>query len=161
MHYYGIHGSSAHWFKTYLTTRKQNQKGEFLSNWEIIESGVTQGTIPEPLLFIMYIQDPPYGINSYAKPVRYSDDTTMLITANNLNDLKTKLYSTLNNMNKWILVNGLSLNIEKTHSVKFSSNHLQNDQFQITYQNKTINTATNIAFLWLELDKYMNWYNHT
>jgi hypothetical protein len=85
----------------------------------------------------MYIHDPPYGINSYAKPVIYSDDTTMLIIANNTNDLKAKLNSTLNNMNTWILVNGLSLNIEMTHSVKFISNHLQNDQFQITYQNKT------------------------
>ena len=83
----------------------------------------------------MYIQDLPYGINSYAKPVIYSDNTTMLITADNLNDLQTKLNSILNYVTTKIFVNGLSLYIEKTSTVKFSSIHLQNDHIQIIYQN--------------------------
>jgi hypothetical protein len=85
----------------------------------------------------MYIHDLPHGTNSYAKPVTYSDDTTMFITANNLNDLQTKLNSTLNYVTTWILVTGLFLNIEKTNTVKFSSHHLQNDHIQITDQNET------------------------
>jgi len=61
----------------------------------------------------MYIHNLPYGINSYAKPVIYSDDKTMLITANNLNDLQTKLNPTLNYVTTWILVTGLSLYIKR------------------------------------------------
>ena len=61
-------------------------------------------------------------------------------------------------MSAWFLVNGLK--IEKTNIVKFSSNNLQNNLFQITYQNKTMKEATNITFLGLELDKYMTWKNH-
>jgi hypothetical protein len=109
----------------------------------------------------MYVHDLPYGINSYVKPVIYSDNTTMLTTADNFNDLQTKLNSTLNYVTTWILVNGLFLNIEKTSTFTFSSVHLQNDHIQITYQNKTTKEAINIKFLWLELDKYMNWKNHT
>jgi len=82
---YGIYGASAHWFKTYLTTRKQKvnislqiQRGEFSSSWETTGSGIPLGTILEQSLFIMYIHDLPYGINSYANPAIYSDDTTML-----------------------------------------------------------------------------------
>jgi hypothetical protein len=108
----------------------------------------------------MYIHDLPYGINSYAKPAIYSDDTTMLITADNMNDLQTKLHSTLNYMTTWILVNGLSPHI-KTNTVKYSKNHLQNDHIQITYYNKTMKEATNIKFPRLELDKYVNRKNHT
>jgi hypothetical protein len=88
------------------------------------------------------------------------DDTSVLITANNLNDLQTKFNSTLNYMNEWFSVNGLSLHIDKTNIVKFSSNHLQNDLFQIAYKNKTMKAATNIKFLGLELYKHMNWKNH-
>jgi hypothetical protein len=81
----------------------------------------------------MYVHDLPYGINSNIKPVIYSDNTTMLITADNLNDLQTKLNSTLNYVTTKTLVNGLSLYIEKTSTVKFSSVHLQNDHIQNTY----------------------------
>jgi hypothetical protein len=84
----------------------------------------------------------------------------MLITANNLNDLQTKFNSTLNYMNEWFSVTGLSLNIDETNTVKFSSNHLQNYLFQITNQNKTMQAASNIKFLGLELDQHMNWKNH-
>jgi hypothetical protein len=60
----------------------------------------------------------------YAKPVIYADDTSVLITANNLNDLQTKFNSTLNYMNEWSSVNGLSLIIDEIKIVKFSSNYL-------------------------------------
>ena len=99
--------------------------------------------------------------NCYAKPVTYADHMSMLITANNMNGLQTKLNSTINYMTAWFSVDGLSLNIEKITIVKFSSNHLQNDLFQITYQNRTMTEATNTEFLGLELDKYMNWTNQT
>lgn len=91
-----------------------------------------------PLLVTIYINNLPYGINPYTKPVIYADDISVLITANNLNDLQTKLICSLNYMSAWFLFKGLSLNIEKTNVVKFSSDHLQNDMCQITYKNKTI-----------------------
>jgi hypothetical protein len=63
-------------------------------------------------------------------------------------------------MNEWFSVNGLSLNIDETKIVKFSSNHLHNDQFQITHLNKVMEAATNIKFLGLELDIRMSWKTH-
>jgi hypothetical protein len=59
--------------------------------------------------------------------------TKALITANNLNDLQTKLNPIINYMSAWFAVNGLSFNIEKINIVKFSSNHFQNDLFQLCY----------------------------
>jgi hypothetical protein len=82
--------------------------------------GVPQGLILGPLLFVVYINDLPYGMTSYAKPNIYVDDTSVLITANNLNDLQTRVNFTLNYMNEWFSVNGLSLNRNTTKIVKFS-----------------------------------------
>jgi len=79
------------------------------------------------LLFIIYINDLPYGINADANPVIYVDDTRVLITANNFN-------SKLNYMSECFSFNGFSLNIAKTNIFNFSSNHLQNHPFKITYQ---------------------------
>jgi hypothetical protein len=85
----------------------------------------------------------------------------MSIATNNLDDLQTKVNSTLNYMYEWFSANRLSLNIDTTKIVKFSSNHVQNDQFQITYQNKAMEAAADITFLGLHLDKHMNLKNHT
>jgi len=63
------------------------------------------------------------------------DETRVLTTANNMNDLQIKLNSTLNCMSAGFSVKGLSLNIEKK-KITFSSNHFQNYLFQITYQYK-------------------------
>jgi len=99
----------------------------------------TQGSNLGSLLFIIYISHLSYGINADAKPVLYVDDTRVLITSNSLN------YK-LNYMSACFSFNGPSLNIAKTNVLKFSSNHLQNDTFEITYQTKTIKEATNIEF---------------
>jgi hypothetical protein len=65
--------------------------------------------------------------NADVKPVIYVDGTRVLITAKNMN-------SKLNYMSECFSFNGFSLNIAKINILKFSSNHLQNDPFKITYQ---------------------------
>ena len=59
-----------------------------------------------------------------------------------------------------IPVNGLSLNIDTTNAIKFNLNHLQDDTFQILYQDKEIKEVTNINFLGLEIDKHVEWRTH-
>jgi len=63
-------------------------------------------------------------------------------------------------MSEWFLVNGLTLNIDKTDLVKFSSNHYRDETFLINYQNNSVKESTNTIYLGLELDKCINWKNH-
>jgi hypothetical protein len=46
-----------------------------------------------------YIIDLPFHINSDSKLVLFADDTSVIITASNLNDLQTKAEHTLTRMN--------------------------------------------------------------
>jgi hypothetical protein len=59
------------------------------------------------LLFIVYITDLPFRINTYSEPMLFADDTSVLITASNLNGFQIKSMSVLNHMSKWFAVNGL------------------------------------------------------
>ena len=50
-------------------------------------------------LFIFYVNDLPFHINSDSKLVLFVDDTSVIITASNLSDLQTKAIHTLTRMN--------------------------------------------------------------
>ena len=109
------------------------------------------------LLNITYINDLPLNMNVDSKLLLFADDMSVLIIANNLKDLQTKSTSILNQLNKWSIANGISINIEKTNVIHIKWNHLQ---FQISYQNVEIKEVTNIKFLGLHLDQHIEWKTH-
>ena len=54
-HLYGISGTPLNWFKSYLTNRTQTVKiNSKLSRPTKLSSGVPQGSVLEPILFILY-----------------------------------------------------------------------------------------------------------
>merc|ERR1711884_504712 len=78
LRYYGITGNSLLWFKSYLSNRKQYvQFKDSFSSYSMIRTGVPQGSILGPLLFIIYMNDIAHITDKFYFTI-YADDTTLI-----------------------------------------------------------------------------------
>jgi hypothetical protein len=120
MHFYGIQGITIDWFRSYLTNRKQkveiklpNSTHNLVFDWGILKHGVPQGSILEPLLFLVYITDLSLRINTITEPILFADDTSVIISNSNLTEFSTTAKPILARMIEWFSANRLVLNLEK------------------------------------------------
>ena len=76
--YYGIRGIANEWFCSYLKKRKQfvSIQNNMSSIKEIL-TGVPQGSVLGPLLFLIYINDLHKSIR-FSKTYHFADDTSMI-----------------------------------------------------------------------------------
>ena len=88
MSYFGANQATVTWFQWYLSNRTQrcNVYGR-LSTPCTITCGVPQGSILDPLIILMYINDLPNCLRE-ASPRMFADDTNITLTAKTLTDLK-------------------------------------------------------------------------
>ena len=71
-----------------------------------------------PLLFLLHINDL-YNICSTPIPILYADDTNLFYEGKYIDTLVSYINMELKNISTWLKVNGLSLNIKKTHFMFF------------------------------------------
>ena len=99
LHHVGIRGTLLHWIESFLKDRNQRVKvNGSLSSWTQVTSGVPQGSVLGPLLFVIYINDFPGILKSTCK--LFADDTKLYGEVNDAigND---RLQGDLNSCSLW------------------------------------------------------------
>ena len=107
----GIQGKVADWIEDWLSDRKQRVViNGSSSSWKSVTSGVPQGSVLGPILFIIYINDIDLGLTS--KLSKFADDTKMGINANN-DEAIANLKSDLKKVEEWSEKWQMPFNVDK------------------------------------------------
>ena len=105
--------SSLNWFKSYLHNRKQLVKiNEVNGNTCVIKSGVLQGSVLGPILFIIYINDI-CEVNIDGSIITYADDTCLLFSHKTWDGVYEKAHQGFRQINNRLKDRNLILNVEK------------------------------------------------
>jgi hypothetical protein len=126
----------------------------------LIKHGVPQGSILGPLLFILYINDLPKAIMPNITPIIFADDTSILITRQDANELQGDLILTFNQVSKWFKQNSLSLNINKTYFTHYFSKSIAHSEINIIYENNYITKVNELKFLGVNINNTLTWNSH-
>ena len=130
---HGIAGNVAGWIKNWLTNRKQRvvidgETSEFID----VTSGVPQGSVLGPLLFLIYVNDLDDNIQSNI--ALFADDTKVGGGSNSCEG-RIRLQRDLSKIHEWSLTWGMKFNLDKCKTLHVGNG---NSEHSYTLGNHTL-----------------------
>jgi hypothetical protein len=156
---FGINSTLYTWFSDYLSYRRQRVviDGQ-TSGWLPVTSGVPQGSILGPLLFLLYINDLPDVIGRDTLCGIFADDTKVARHIKTEEDM-TALQQDINALKRWGDSWGLTFNPKKCKHLRVSTN--QSDT-TLTYNlgGIELETVENMTDLGVIISSDLRWTEH-
>ena len=108
---YGIKGKVYNWIKEFLSNRKQRVViNRTKSEWRKVTSGIPQGSVLGPILFLIFINDMPEVLNCCIK--LFADDAKLYSPIKEEND-RIRMQVGLKNAEEWAKIWKMFFHIKK------------------------------------------------
>ncbi|MFZ2538708.1 MAG: reverse transcriptase family protein [Oscillospiraceae bacterium] len=162
LHSYGLNSALVNWIKSFLCNRKQRIRvnGSY-SGWGRVTSGIPQGSVLGPILFLLYINDLPDFCEKDSGIYLFADDAKLYKHVTVLDD-NNKLQTSLNALQEWSDKWLLKLNINKCKIISFGRNVDDSYKYFITKDQNNIQLVreSNMNDLGVTLDSKLNFSGH-
>ena len=157
--HYGIRGSILTWIHDFLSNRHHRVilDGNFSDIHPVI-SGVPQGTILAPLLFLVYINDLPTYTSIKCNVRLYADDVMLYSTIHTLTDCII-LQQDLNTLFHWATTWNMSFNPDKCEYMKITLKH-NTISYNYTMSNAKSKEVSTAKYLGVTINNHLTWSNH-
>lgn len=134
---HGITGKLLMWITDWLNNRRQRVcVNGSKSIWQAVLSGVPQGSVLGPILFLIYINDLDCGITNWI--LKFADDTKIFGTSCDIHQ-RRKLQDDLNALFHWSTEWQMLFNVDKCKVMHFGKH---NAQYDYTLNNKPLVKVT-------------------
>ena len=154
LHSYGIQGDVLNWIKSFLSDRTQKVVVEnCVSHEEPVFSGVPQGSVLGPCLFLFFINDLPDSVISDVR--LFADDTVLYRNIKSYNDyviLQNDLFSLEHWEREW----QMEFNPEKCQVMTVSRKRTLN-HFDYILHNKKLERVNEIKYLGIKITSNLKW----
>lgn len=146
------------WIASYLHQRTQYVKIANLSSSSLpVPSGVPQGSVLGPLLFILYINDLPAQLPGISL---FADDTSFVCTTSCADVLPLLLQQGIDIVVHWMHTWRLSPNVSKTEAMILSSHHFSGIHLSFPSSSDPINIVSSHKHLGIIIDSSLSWLPH-
>jgi ribonucleases P/MRP protein subunit RPP40 len=124
---HGVGGSVAKWIADWLSEREQRvMLNQSVSDWSKVLSGVPQGSVLGPLLFVIYIND--IDTATVNKLLKFADDTKILSVVSSADQVR-QLRLDLVNLFKWSQDWLMLFNLDKCKVMHFGKRNLKEQYY--------------------------------
>ena len=157
--FYGINGNTLNWRGKWLTSRPQTVivDGEEFTTVPVT-SGVPQGTVLGPLVFLIYINDIGNNLSEGTHIKLFADDCLVFRETITAQD-NTILQKDLDNLTKWANNWQMKFNTDKCHILKIT-NRRQSKAFNYTMFGSTLTNVEHHPYLGIEISQNLRWKEH-
>ena len=158
LEHYGVTGSLWNWIQNWLTTRTQTVVLEGMASQPVkVKSGVPQGTVLGPLMFLLYINDITDDIK-HSSVQLFADDCLLYRVVDTEED-ERKLQRDLFELELWSNKWQLDFNIKKCHQlcVRKKGHEITSEY---TLKGKTLKPGEHHPCLGVEWQSNMKWDQH-
>ena len=168
---YGVTGKYHKWIEAFLTDRKQivRIRNEFSYEAPVV-SGVPQGSVLGPLLFLLYVNDITHWIQ-FSQLQTFADDTKICYPIATSQD-QAKLQEDLNVLSDWSVQNNMVLNPDKYELMCHRIKTTRSMAFlkELPFENEVFSYSTNsghilypsptVRDLGIIIDTELSWKSH-